>query len=170
MSSPQEPMTAFADADVRNLIDEYCYHVMTADADAWALTWAEDATWSVPGAGTMEGRGDIRRVFDEIRSTYAFCVQELLGLNIQIDRGGQRAETRCVVRELQWSKRDEQMVGSELIGVYEDTVINSASGPVFSKRDFALLYSGPVDLTGRFHKAAFERSKYLSSDAERVKQ
>lgn len=146
---------------VRNLVDEFAYQVMTADAAAWAATWAPDGIWSVPGAGLIEGREKIRGNFDDLRSMYIFCIQEVLGLQIKIADDGRSAQVRCMVREVQWSGSDREPVGSELIGTYFDRVELEGERAAFASRDFELLYSGPADLTGRFHRAAYERSWFL---------
>ena len=52
------------------------------------------------------------------------------------------------MRELQWRADG---TGSELIGVYHDTMQVEGDGDElrFARRDFELLYRGPVDLSGK---------------------
>jgi hypothetical protein len=88
-------------------------------------------------------------------------VQEILSGTVDvIDE--QRARARWYVRELQWSRHgddDDEVVGSELIGIYDDEVTIDSDGTArFAARSFALLWSGAVPLDGRFHRAAHERS------------
>jgi hypothetical protein len=143
---------------VHNLVGRYCNEVSTADIDRWSETWANDATWSIPGEGVLVGLDAICESFARIRATYLLCVQEILSGSVEVV-DATHARARWYVRELQWSQRDAEVVGSELIGIYDDEVARHQDGDVrFSSRDFALLYSGPVAMTGRFHRAARELS------------
>jgi hypothetical protein len=157
-STAPRPESVVVDIAVRNLVGRYCDEVTTADVDRWSALWAEDATWAIPGEGVVSGRDAIRATFASIRPTYLLCVQELLSGTIDVvdDR---TARARWYVRELQWSRRDGDVVGSELIGIYDDEVTIGAEGTArFASRSFALLWSGAVALDGRFHRAAYERS------------
>jgi hypothetical protein len=132
--------------------------VSTADIDRWAETWAHDARWAIPGEGVIEGRDAIREAFGRIRATYLLCVQEILSGSVDV-HDALHASARWYVRELQWSDRDGEVVGSELIGTYDDEIARGNDGEVrFLSRDFSLIYSGPVALPGRFHRAAFRLS------------
>jgi hypothetical protein len=129
---------------VTNLIGRYCDAVLRCDIDTFAGCWTDDAVWSIPGKGRVEGRPAIVEAFAEIRPTYLRCVQEILNSRVEpIDAG--RATCTFEVRELQWGTSG----GSELIGVYHDTVVVDAGRATFTSRDFELVYTGPVELTGR---------------------
>jgi hypothetical protein len=73
-------------------------------------------------------------------------VQEVLNGTISyVD--GDNASARWQIRELQW--RDDGTV-SELIGVYHDVMARDLDGVLrFTQRDFELIYSGPIDGSGR---------------------
>ncbi|MEI7623273.1 MAG: nuclear transport factor 2 family protein [Actinomycetes bacterium] len=134
------------DAEVRNLVGRYCDAVLRVDVAEFASTWAEDARWLIPGDGVIEGREAITATFEKIRPTYRQCVQEILNGTISyVD--GETATARWQIRERQW--RQDGTV-SELIGVYHDTMARDPDGVLrFAKRDFELIYSGPIDGTGR---------------------
>ena len=104
---------------VTNLVGRYCDAVLRCDRDTFTGCWTEDATWAIPGKGVVRGRDAIIDAFFEIRPTYRRCVQEILNSRIEPD-GADRATCTFQVRELQWR---EDGSGSELIGVYHDTVI-----------------------------------------------
>ena len=40
---------------IRELIESYNDAVMRFDGDAWRSNWLEDAIWSLPGAGEIQG-------------------------------------------------------------------------------------------------------------------
>jgi uncharacterized protein (TIGR02246 family) len=133
-------------AKIHDLVGRYCEAVLRNDAARFAETWTTDATWAVPGAGEIVGRDAIVETFTSIRSGYPLCVQQILNgtLSIADDR---RATATHQVRELQWR---EDGTGSELIGVYHDDLVADDAGQWrFARRDFELLYDGPVDLSGR---------------------
>lgn len=134
------------DADVRNLVGRYCDAVLRVDVDGFASCWSDDARWLIPGDGTVEGRVAITDVFERIRPSYRQCVQEILNGTIAYD-GGDDATATWQIRELQW--HDDGSV-SQLLGVYHDTMARGEDGVLrFTERDFELLYSGPLDGSGR---------------------
>jgi hypothetical protein len=131
---------------VHNLIGRYCESVLRCDIELFRSCWTPDAQWCIPGKGVVHGQKAIVDAFAEIRPIYRLCVQEIL--NSRIDVVDDALVTASVqIRELQW-RADGQ--GSELIGVYHDTIkIDSTSHAAFARRDFELLYDGPVALEGR---------------------
>jgi hypothetical protein len=149
---------AALDLAVRNLVGRYCHEVTTADIERWSALWTEDAMWAIPGEGVLTGRPAIRSTFERVRSTYLLCVQEILSGVVEVHDDA-NATARWYVRELQWADRDSAVIGSELIGIYDDAIALAPNGTArFAARSFALLYSGRVELDGRFHRAAYERS------------
>ena len=130
---------------VRNLVGTYAEAVLRNDPALFADTWAADAVWSTPGAPAIAGRDDIARSFRDRRGTFRLCVQEILNGRITTAEAD-RATATWQVRELQWRADG---TGSELLGVYDDVMVVGADGELrFARRDFELLYRGPVDLRG----------------------
>jgi ketosteroid isomerase-like protein len=134
------------DADVHNLVGRYCDAVLRVDVAEFANAWTEDARWLIPGDGIIEGRAAITETFEKIRPSYRQCVQEVLnGTIAYVD--GDTASARWQIRELQW--REDGTV-SELIGVYHDVMTRGLDGVLrFAQRDFEVIYSGPVDGSGK---------------------
>jgi hypothetical protein len=131
---------------VQNLVGRYCEAVLRADTEVFASCWTADAMWCIPGKREVSGRDDIVAAFADIRPTYRLCVQEVLNSRIE-PSDGRTASATFQVRELQWRADG---TGSELIGVYHDEITLDADGRAwFTRRDFELLYNGPVDLSGR---------------------
>jgi ketosteroid isomerase-like protein len=134
------------DADVHNLVGRYCDAVLRVDVAEFANAWTEDARWLIPGDGIIEGRAAITETFEKIRPSYRQCVQEVLnGTIAYVD--GDTASARWQIRELQW--REDGTV-SELIGVYHDVMTRGLDGVLrFAQRDFEVIYSGPIDGSGK---------------------
>ena len=140
---------------VRNLVGSYAEAVLRNDPALFADTWAEDAVWSMPGAPTIVGREDIARSFRDRRAGFRLCVQEILNGRITMAEAD-RATATWQVRELQWRADG---TGGELLGVYDDVMVISADGELrFARRDFELLYRGPVDLRGKLRLPSAEPS------------
>ncbi len=130
---------------VQNLIGRYCEAVLRADPELFAPCWTDDAEWCIPGEGVVVGREAIVETFFRLRTGYRQCVQQVLNATIEPGDDG-TATARVQVRELQWRTDG---TGSELIGVYHDDVVIGDDGrAAFSRRDFEMLYRGPVDLSG----------------------
>jgi hypothetical protein len=144
------------DLEVRNLVAAYCNEVTSGDPTRWSKAWLPDATWGIPGGGTIVGRDAIREQFVAVRSTYFLCVQSILSLHVQAD-GTDRAAARCYVSELQWKHVDGAVRHTELIGWYDDTIARDEDGEMrFAGRNFTLLTSGELPWSGRFHRAAHQ--------------
>jgi ketosteroid isomerase-like protein len=134
------------DADIHNLIGRYCDAVLRADIVEFESTWSSDARWLIPGDGIITGRDAITETFKKLRPAYRQCVQEVLNGTIAYE-DGDSATARWQIRERQWH---EDGTVTELIGVYHDVMNRDLDGVLrFTQRDFELIYSGPIDGTGR---------------------
>ena len=131
--------------EIEELLGRYCDSVLRLDLDEFATTWCEHATWAIPGSGVITGRDAIVETFAEIRGGYARCLQQILNGTVGPLVDG-RATASWQVRELQW-RHDGS--ASELLGVYHDEVERTGAGWCFARRDFELIYDGPVDMPGR---------------------
>lgn len=150
------------DRAVRNLTARYCDAVARNDAELFASLWTANADWVVPGARTTSGRERITRVFGKLRGDYLLCTQELMsGYVVPLDTtdplatdplaagshatDGPVAEARWQIRELQW--KAEAPV-SCVLGIYSDRLEVEDGSWRFARRQFDILYRGPVDLSG----------------------
>ena len=131
--------------EIEELLGRYCDSVLRLDLDEFAATWCEHATWAIPGSGVISGRDAIVETFAEIRGGYLRCLQQVLNGMVEV-LDDDRASARWQVRELQWRTDG---TGSELLGVYHDELERSAAGWRFARRDFELIYDGPVAMPGR---------------------
>jgi hypothetical protein len=136
--------------EVHQLLGRYCTAVLHNNSALFAETWTADAVWCIPGAKIVEGQEAIVRTFSRIRCTYSLCVQEIL--NTFVDARDSRSATGTVqVRERQWRPDG---TGSEMIGVYHDEIVRAEDARCrFTRRDFELLYDGPVAMPGRLRAA-----------------
>lgn len=135
---------------VNQLLGRYCTAVLRNSSVLFAEAWSTDAAWCIPGANLVEGREAIVLTFSRIRSTYLLCVQEILNTVVNV-RDSRSATGTVQVRELQWRPDG---TGSELIGVYHDEVVRADDDRcLFARRDFELLYDGPVAMPGRLRPA-----------------
>jgi hypothetical protein len=136
-----------AELGARNLIGRYCEAVLRADAALFADAWSSDGRWEIPGEQVITGRSEIVAAFSRIRSLYRLCVQQVLNGTVAIEDPA-RVRGRWQVRELQWPAAGG---GSELIGVYDDVIVDDGSAWRFAVRRFELVYRGPVELPGRIY-------------------
>lgn len=129
-----------------NLVGRYCDAVLRVDVDGFAGTWTSDATWSIPGEGTISGRAEIARTFARIRGEYPLCVQEILNGQVH-DIDGRQVRVEWQVRESQWRPDGTR---SELIGVYHDELrLESDTTWRFASRAFELVAQNTTDGTAR---------------------
>ncbi len=148
--------TASVEEEVRNLVGAYCNEVTSGDIERWSATWLEEATWGIPGAGTVVGRAAIGERFASTRAIYVLCVQAILSMTIAVD-DADHAAARTYVRELQWKRIDGELRHSELIGWYDDRIARDTDGSLrFAERNFTLLTSSPLPWDGRLHRAVHE--------------
>ncbi len=135
------------DRAVRNLTARYCDAVASFDVDLFASLWTADADWVVAGARTTSGRERIVRLFSRLRSDYLLCTQELMSGSVTpvVGASPRAADAHWQIREFQW-KADTAV--SCVMGVYRDHVVFDDDQWRFARRQFDVLYRGPVDLTG----------------------
>ncbi|CAB4733993.1 unannotated protein [freshwater metagenome] len=134
------------DCAVRNLTAQYCDAVARNDGDLFVSLWTSGADWVAAGHVTS-GRDRIARVFAKLRGGYVLCTQELMSGYVvpfhSVD--GPAAHARWQIRELQW-KTDAPV--SCVLGIYSDHLVVEDGSWRFARRQFDILYRGPVDLTG----------------------
>ena len=132
------------DRAVRNLTARYCDAVARNDGELFASLWSTDADWVAAGH-TTSGRERIARVFAKLRGGYVLCTQELMSGYVEPLDANSRAVARWQIREYQW-KADAPV--SCVLGIYSDDLVIEHGVWCFARRQFDILYRGPVDLTG----------------------
>lgn len=119
---------------IRELVERYGDAVMRFNGDAWAATWAEDATWQLPGAPLMSGRANILAAWQSAMAAFEFVGFFACAGPIQID--GDNASAT-------WNQQ-ETLIGKDgskrrIIGRYEDTYQRTAAGWCFATREYQVL-------------------------------
>jgi hypothetical protein len=137
-----------AELGARNLVGRYCDAVLRADPALFGDVWTDEGRWEIPGEQAIVGRSEIVAVFSRIRSLYRLCVQQVLNGTVAVEDPA-RVRGRWQIRELQWRADGE---GSELIGVYDDVIVDDGGTWRFAVRRFELVYRGPVELPGRVYR------------------
>ena len=57
---------------IRELIESYNDAVMRFDGDAWRSNWLEDAIWSLPGAGEIQGLDNFFPIWEQTMAGFSF--------------------------------------------------------------------------------------------------
>ncbi len=127
-------MTGTEDRDaIRALIETYADAVFCRDGDAWAATWAEDASWDLLG-NTIEGRDRILATWREAMSPYSFVGFFCQPGPIALD--GDSGDGRVWVRETLVSSEDGSRL--DLFGRYDDRYTRTANGWRFAHRTYRI--------------------------------
>jgi ketosteroid isomerase-like protein len=57
---------------IRELVESYNDAVMRFDGEAWAANWRDDASWTLPGVGEIQGKQRFFPVWQQAMSTFSF--------------------------------------------------------------------------------------------------
>jgi uncharacterized protein (TIGR02246 family) len=57
---------------IRELVESYNDAVMRFDGEAWAANWRDDASWTLPGAGEIQGKDNFFPVWQQAMSGFSF--------------------------------------------------------------------------------------------------
>ena len=123
---------------IHELVASYADAVSRRDADAWGLTWAEDAVWHVPefpGLQNLTGRETIVTAWSGAMENFTknYMSQNLGAVDIQGDRGTGTAYNHEVANKLDGSI-------SQATGRYEDEYIKLDGTWFFAKRVYYPLH------------------------------
>jgi ketosteroid isomerase-like protein len=114
---------------IRMLVDQYSDAANSLDAHGMAAVYTEDAVLISFGS-PFEGRAAIEKVFGETIGVMQLMNQVCSGGVITVD--GDRATARWSVTE--FAKREAQDKLELFLGNYEDELVRTAEGWLFSKR------------------------------------
>jgi len=57
---------------IRELVEAYNDAVMRFDGEAWASNWRDDASWTLPGVGEIQGKDRFFPVWQQAMSAFSF--------------------------------------------------------------------------------------------------
>ncbi len=137
-------MTALGHTAIHQLVATYADAINTRNKDAWASTWAEDASWALPGM-EQQGRANIVAMWQAAMGGFPFVFHMMHAAPV-IKVADNTASARWYLSEF---IQDAQQNNSTNLGVYDDQMALIEGQWLFTRREFNVLYSGPADLSGQ---------------------
>lgn len=135
--------------EIEELVHRYADAVVRRDVDQWASCWAHDATWTLPGGRTAEGRDAIVEVWRAAMARFAAVVQIVHNGTVRLD--GERGEGRWYISE---SFRRAHGGPGILLAAYDDVYVHVDRAWRFANRRLDVQYQGPPDLSAPFLNGA----------------
>jgi len=119
---------------IRELVESYNDAVMRFDAEAWAANWAADGSWSLPGAGTIEGKAAIVATWKQAMSAFEFVGFFASAGPIVVE--GDRASATWYQQEFLHQKDG---VKRRITGRYDDQYVKQSGRWYFQCRTYNVL-------------------------------
>ncbi len=119
---------------IRELVESYNDAVMRFDADAWGANWADDGSWSLPGAGDIKGKAQIVAVWKQAMSAFEFVGFFASAGPIVVS--GDTAKATWYQQEFLHQKDG---VVRNITGRYEDQYVKRGGRWFFQKRGYSVL-------------------------------
>jgi len=127
---------------LRNLMSRYADAVNRRDAQAWAATWDEDATWNLLGSD-VRGRDNILALWQQMMSGFEFAV--MMPASCLFDIRGDQAGGHWYLHEY---TRDLEGNGATVLSRYLDSYRKWDGEWLFQSRNYSIIYHGAPDLSG----------------------
>lgn len=137
--------TSLDELAIRDLAARYIDAVNRYNADDWAATWAEDATWDLMGH-VVEGRQAILELWQGAMSGFDMVVMMMNSGTVSVD--GDRANGRWYMTEHLKPREGDANV---TLGVYNDEYSREGGSWLFTRRAYQVIYQGPPDLSGMYN-------------------
>lgn len=132
--------------EIQTLAQVYADGVMQRDAEIWGSTFTEDGEWYLPGMDDpIKGRDNLKGFWTQVMAGYP-CVLHWVQPGI-ITIEGPEAHARFYVQE---HIKDAEGNSFRVAGVYNDVLHREDNTWKFATRRFAVLYRGPVDMSGEW--------------------
>ena len=129
---------------LRNLMARYTDAVMRRDAEAWAATWAEDATWNLLG-NPVTGRDNILGLWQTMMQGFEFAALMPSSCLFQVD--GDTATGHWYLHEY---TRTTDGDTATILSRYLDSYVRQEGGWLYQSREYNFIYNGPADLSGAY--------------------
>jgi uncharacterized protein (TIGR02246 family) len=132
---------------VAELVHRYADAVVHYDADLWASTWSQDATWVLGPGREVEGREAIVDLWLRAMSGFEAVVQNVVNGEARFAADGATGAGRWYIME--HFRRADGTPGI-LLAYYDDTYVNVDGAWLFASRQLTIQYQGPPDLSAGF--------------------
>jgi uncharacterized protein (TIGR02246 family) len=119
---------------IRELVDSYNDAVMRFDGEAWKSNWADDATWTLPGAGDVTGIDNIHGAWQAAMAAFSFVGFFASAGPIVVD--GDTATATWYQQEFLHQKDGEKR---NITGKYSDEYVKRDGRWYFQKRVYEIL-------------------------------
>ncbi len=133
-----------------DLVHRYSDAVTRYDAEAWAQTWAADATWDLAKGREFAGREAIVEYWHSAMRGLNIVVQVVHNGTVMVT-GADTATGRWYVSEHMHRATGERGI---LLAWYDDTYVRGDGQWCFARRALTRLYAGPSDLSADFIQPA----------------
>jgi uncharacterized protein (TIGR02246 family) len=121
---------------IRELVESYNDAVMRFDAEAWAANWTEDAIWTLPGLGDLNGKDDVVARWKQAMDGFSFVGFFASAGPIVVD--GDTARGTWYQQEFLQQKDG---VKRSITGQYTDDYVKRDGRWYFRKRVYDILQS-----------------------------
>ncbi len=119
---------------IRELVDSYNDAVMRFDKEAWASNWADDAVWSLPGAGDIAGKANFVPVWEQAMAGFSFVGFFASAGPIHVD--GDNATGTWYQQEFLHEKEGGKR---NITGKYTDTYVKQGGRWLFARRNYEIM-------------------------------
>lgn len=119
---------------IRELVESYNDAVMRFDAEAWGANWADDATWSLPGATAVKGRDNIVEAWLQAMANFSFV--GFFASAGPITVSGNEAQGIWYQQEFLHQKDGGKVA---ITGRYADSYVKIDGRWLFQSRDYTIL-------------------------------
>lgn len=119
---------------IRALVERYGDAVMRFDGTTWADCWAENATWTLPGAPAVSGRDNILGAWQQAMAGFEFV--GFFGNFGPIVITGDTAKATLYQQETLIGKDGSKR---RIIGRYDDEHVRESDRWRFSSRNYQVL-------------------------------
>ncbi len=136
--------TAEDELALKTLMARYVDAVNRRDGEAWATTWAVDASWNLLGM-EVEGRSNILSLWQQVLQGFEFAI--MMPSSATFEVRGNEATGHWYLHEY---TRDNEGKASTILSHYLDNYRKIDGQWFYQSRHYSLIYHGDPDLSGTY--------------------
>ena len=121
---------------IRTLVSRYADAVNRRHEEDWGATWAEDGTWTLPGAGAVSGRENIVNMWLGAMGGFPTVMQIVYHGLVEVD-GNQGSGRWTLAEYLKFPDGN----GMFNLGVYQDQYVKVGGEWKFASRNYSVIYN-----------------------------